>query len=53
LWPYREFAGEREFYCLTTGLILKGWSFTPLLMPDSVIKQVNKINLREKQGQEF
>jgi hypothetical protein len=45
--------GSMKFYCLKTGQILKRRLFTPLPMPDRVIKQVNAIGAREKQGREF
>ncbi len=45
--------GSVKFYCLKTGKILKRRLFTPLPMPDQVIKRVNAIGAREKQGQEF
>jgi hypothetical protein len=30
--------GSVKFYCLKTGRVLKRWEFTPLLMPDRIIK---------------
>ncbi len=51
--PTGNFQGSVKFYCLRTGCILKRWSFTLLPMPDSMIKRVNQIGLREKQEQEF
>jgi len=45
--------GSVKFFCLTTGRILKRRSFTALPMPDRVIKRVNDIGLREKQGRTF
>ena len=42
-----------KFFCLTTGRILKLCSFTPLPMPDWVIRHVNAIGARKKQGREF
>ena len=48
--PTGNLQGNVKFYCLKTGRILKRWSFTPLPMPDSVIKQVNQIGLHKKQG---
>jgi hypothetical protein len=41
------------FYCLKMGLILKWRSFMPLPMPDWIIKHVDQIGLRKKQGWEF
>jgi hypothetical protein len=43
--------GSVEFFCITTGRILKGRLFIALPMPDRVIKHVNAIGLQEKQGQ--
>jgi hypothetical protein len=45
--------GTVKFYRLNTGCMLKHCSFTPLPMPDRVIKQVNAIGLKEKQGRSF
>jgi hypothetical protein len=45
--------GTVKFYCLNTGPVLKHCSFTPLPMPDRVIKQVNTIGLKEKQRRSF
>jgi hypothetical protein len=42
-----------KFYCLTTGRVLKRRSFTPMPMPDRVIKRVNTIGEREGQGRTF
>jgi hypothetical protein len=42
-----------KFYCLNTGCILKRWSFMPLPMPDRIIKHVNQIGAKEKQGCTF
>jgi hypothetical protein len=42
--------GSVKFYCLNTGHILKRRSFTPLPMPDCIIKRVNQIGVKEKQG---
>ncbi len=33
--------GSVKFYCLTTGRVLKRRCFTPLVIPDRVIKRVN------------
>ncbi len=33
--------------------MLKRWSFTPILMPDRIIKRVNMIGAQEKQGWDF
>jgi hypothetical protein len=45
--------GIVKFYCLTTGRVLKRRCFTPLAMPDRVIKRVNTIGLHEQQGCDF
>ncbi len=45
--------GSVKFYCLTTGRVLKRQSFTPMPMPDRVIKRVNAIGEREGQGRTF
>ncbi len=42
-----------KFYCLNAGRVLKRQSFMPLPMRDKVIKQVNIIGLKEKQGCSF
>ncbi len=42
-----------KILCLKTGQILKRGSFTSLLMPDHVIKRVNNIGKRDKQGCQF
>jgi hypothetical protein len=42
-----------KFFCLNTGCILKQRSFTALPMPDRVIKRVNNIRVRDKQGRTF
>jgi hypothetical protein len=51
--PTGNLQGTVKFFCLTTGCILKQRSFTPYPMPDRVIKRVNVIGLREKQGRTF
>jgi hypothetical protein len=51
--PMGNLQGTVKFFCLTTGCILKQRSFTPYPMPDRVIKRVNVIGLREKQGRTF
>ena len=53
LGPTGNMQGSVKFYCLTTGCVLKQQSFTPIPMPDCVIKRVNAIGLRERQGQDF
>jgi hypothetical protein len=51
--PTGNLQGRVKFYCLTMGRILKRHSSTLMLMPDQIIKRVNQIGLREKQGQTF
>ena len=51
--PMGNLRGSVKFYCLTTGRILKQRGFTPYPMPDRVIKRVNQISAKEKQGQTF
>jgi hypothetical protein len=51
--PTGNLQGTVKFFCLTTGCILKQRSFTPYPMLDRVIKRVNAIGLREKQGHTF
>jgi hypothetical protein len=51
--PTRNLQGSVKFYCLTMGRILKWHSFAPMPMPNRIIKQVNQLGLREKQGQNF
>ena len=45
--------GTVKFYCLTTGRVLKRREFTAMPMPDRIIKRVNTIGQREKQGRDF
>jgi hypothetical protein len=51
--PTGNLQGSVKFYCLNTGRILKRMSFTPLPMPDRIIKRVNQIGSKEKQGRTF
>ena len=51
--PTGNLQGSAKFYCLTTGRILKRHEFTPYPMPDRVIKRVNQIGAKEKQGRTF
>jgi hypothetical protein len=51
--PTGNLQGTVKFFCSTTGCILKQRLFTPYPMPDRVIKRVNAISLREKQGHTF
>jgi hypothetical protein len=51
--PTGNLQGLVKFFCLNTGRILKQRSFTALPMPDSVIKRVDAIGLRKKQGRAF
>ncbi len=45
--------GMVKLFCLNTGQILEQQLVTALPMPDRVIKHVNAIGLRKKQGQAF
>jgi len=51
--PTRNLQGSVKIFCLNSGRILKRRSFTTLPMPDRVLKRVNDIGLREKQGRTF
>jgi hypothetical protein len=51
--PTGNLQGTVKFFCLTMGCILKRRSFTPYPMPERVIKRVNAIGLRQKQGRTF
>jgi hypothetical protein len=51
--PMGNLQGTVKFFCLTMDRILKRRLFTPYPMPDRVIKHVNAIGLREKQGRTF
>ncbi len=51
--PTGNLQGSVKFYCLNTGRILKQCSFTPYPMPAWIIKWVNRIGAREKQGRSF
>ncbi len=51
--PTGNLQGSVKFFCLNTGRILKQRSFTALPMPDRVIKRVNAIGVRERQGRTF
>jgi hypothetical protein len=48
-----QLAGKHKVYCINTGQVLKRCSFTPMPMPDRVIKQVYRIGEQEGQGQTF
>ena len=52
LGPTGNLQGSKK-KCINTGWVLKHRSFTPMPMPDRVIKRVNKIGEREGQGQTF
>jgi len=43
LGPTGNLQGSVKIYCINTGRVLKHRSFTPMPMPNRVIKQVNKI----------
>ncbi len=51
--PTGNLQGSNMFFCLKTGQILKRHSFMPMPMPDRVIRCVNAIKAREKQGCNF
>jgi hypothetical protein len=53
LGPMGNLQGSVKFYCLKTSRVLKRWSFTPIPMPDWIIKRVNMIRAQEKQGWDF
>ncbi len=53
LGPTGNLQGSVKFYCINTGRVLKRHSFTPMPMPDQVIKRVNAIRQREGQGRAF
>jgi hypothetical protein len=53
LGPTGNLQGSIKFYCLTTGRVLKRRSFTPMPMPDRVIRRVNTIGEHEGQGRTF
>jgi hypothetical protein len=53
LGPTGNLQGSVKFYCLMTGRILKHHSFTPMPMPDWVIKRVDAIGECEGQGRTF
>ena len=50
LGPTGNLQGSVRFYCINTGRVLKCCSFTPMPMPNRVIKRVNKTGEREGQG---
>jgi hypothetical protein len=53
LGPMGNLQGSIKFYCLTNGRVLNRCSFTPMPMPDWVIKRVDAIGEREGQGRTF
>jgi hypothetical protein len=53
LGPTSNLQGSVKFYCINTGRVLKRCSFTPMPMPDRVIKRVKTIGEREGQGRMF
>ncbi len=53
LGPTGYLQGSVKFYCINTGWVLKRRSFTPIPMPDLVIRRVNRIGEQEKQGRTF
>jgi hypothetical protein len=53
LGPTGNLQRSIKFYCLNTGQVLKHHLFTPMPMPDCIIKWVNTIRQCEGQGSEF
>jgi hypothetical protein len=53
LGPTGNLQGSVKFYCLTTGRVLKYCSFTPMPMPEWVIKRVDAIGEHEGQDRTF
>ena len=53
LGPTGNLQGSVKFYCVNTGRVLKRRSFTPMPMPNRVIKRDNKIGEQEGQGRTF
>jgi hypothetical protein len=53
LGPMGNLQGSVKFYCLNTGRVLKRCLLTAMLMPQRIIKWVNKIGEHEKQGSNF
>jgi hypothetical protein len=53
LGPTGNLQGSIKFYCFMTGRVLKHRSFTPMPMPDRVIKRVDAIGEHEGQGRTF
>jgi hypothetical protein len=51
--PMSNLQGSVKFYCHNTGRVLKQRLFTAMPMPQRIIKRVNKIGKREKQGRDF
>jgi hypothetical protein len=53
LGPMGNLQGSVKIYCINTGRVLKCRSFTPMPMPDHVIKHINAIGKKEGQGHAF
>ena len=53
LGPTGNLQGSVKFCCINTGRVLKRRYFTPMPMPDRVMKQVIKIGEQEGQGRTF
>jgi len=53
LGPTGNLQGSVKFYCLNTGQVLKRRDFTELPMSDSIIKRVDAIGKKKKQGRKF
>jgi hypothetical protein len=53
LGPMGNLQGSVKFLCINTGRVLKRRSFTPIPMPNRVIKPINAIGKKEGQGHAF
>jgi len=53
LGPTGNLQGSVKFFCLNTGRVLKRRAFTVMPMPDRVVRRVNAIGLKKKQGRAF
>ncbi len=53
LGPTSNLQRSVKFYCLSMGHVLKWHSFTPIPMPDRVIKQVNTIRAKRSKVVRF
>ncbi len=53
LGPTGNLQGSVKFFCLMMGWVLKRQSFMAIPMPSCIIKRIDMIGLRKKQGREF